>query len=199
MEFFTVLVWATVILIMFLSKMKAFQDVLAAIIMGTIFLIVNADAVFANFKCYKVFVVLRHSLRKDCFSAFALALGCLLLHGAWPDAAAPGVMLHLASLAAWILVGVQTSPVVSCGLWAGGRNQMTKMQLGLRILAQAAGCMIAFAGFALYYSFRLPGEGPFNHFFGLQSMGGAVVTFCATVAQIHAHDARREIAAAKAE
>eukprot|EP00913_Durusdinium_trenchii_P002727 g2523.t1 len=65
--------------------------------------------------------------------------------------------------------GVQTNPLLSAGLWAGGRNQMTKVQLFLRILAQVAGSVIAFAAFGLYYSFRFPGEGPFSHFLGLES------------------------------
>ncbi|CAJ1433896.1 unnamed protein product, partial [Effrenium voratum] len=147
MEFFTILVWATVILIMFLAKLKAFQDVLIAVILGTLMLVANADFFFSRFRMYKIYVVLRKSLFKDVVGAAGLGLFCLALHGMWPEAKGPGVALHLASLAAWVSCGVQTSPLLSAGLWAGGRNQMTKVQLLLRILAQVAGSIIAFAGF----------------------------------------------------
>mmetsp|Transcript_10630 Transcript_10630/g.31211 ORF Transcript_10630/g.31211 Transcript_10630/m.31211 type:complete len:218 (+) Transcript_10630:65-718(+) len=190
MEFFTVLVWGTVILIMFLAKLKVAQDVLVAIILLTIMAICNADTLLSGFRFYKIFVVLRKSLMKDCFSAASLALVCLTVHGMWPDARAPGVALHIASLAAWVACGVQTSPLISCGLWAGGRNQMTKIQLMLRIGAQVTGSILAFAMFGLYYSFRFPGEGPFRHFFGLESTCGALVAFVASVLHIRARDAR---------
>ncbi|CAE7894847.1 pppA, partial [Symbiodinium microadriaticum] len=64
MEFFTILVWATVILIMFLAKLKAFQDVLIAIILGTLMMIANADFFFSHFRIYKIYRVLRRSLLK---------------------------------------------------------------------------------------------------------------------------------------
>lgn len=190
MEFFTVLVWATVILIMFLAKLKAFQDVLIAVILGTMMLVANADYFFSHFRVYKIYIVLRKSLLHDVLGATGLGFGCLALHGMWPEARAPGVMLHLASLAAWVACGVQTNPMLSAGLWAGGRNQMTKAQLLLRILAQAAGFVIAFAAFGLYYSFRFPGKGPFEHFLGLESICSAAVTFAASVAHIRARDAQ---------
>ncbi|CAE8592125.1 unnamed protein product, partial [Polarella glacialis] len=126
MEFFTVLVWATVILIMFLSKLKASQDVLIALILGTMMLVGNADFFFSHFRFYKIYFVLRKSLLKDVVGACSLGLGCLAAHGQWPEARSPGAALHLASLAAWVLLGVQTSPLLSAGLWAGGKNQMTK-------------------------------------------------------------------------
>mmetsp|Transcript_7263 Transcript_7263/g.22740 ORF Transcript_7263/g.22740 Transcript_7263/m.22740 type:complete len:217 (+) Transcript_7263:91-741(+) len=190
MEFFTVLVWFTVMLIMFLAKLKVAQDVLVAIILLTIMVICNADSLFANFRWYKIYFVLRRSLMKDCASAGSLALACLAVHGVWPDARAPGVALHLASLAAWVTCGLQTSPVVSCGLFVGGRNQMTKIQLMLRILAQVTGGILAFASWGLYYSFRFPGQGPFEHFFSLESVCGAAVTFAASVLHIRARDAQ---------
>ncbi|CAE7238377.1 pppA, partial [Symbiodinium sp. KB8] len=65
MEFFTILVWATVILIMFLAKLKAFQDVLIAIILGTLMMIANADFFFSHFRIYKIYRVLRRSLLKE--------------------------------------------------------------------------------------------------------------------------------------
>uniref|UniRef100_A0A7S0B5G7 Uncharacterized protein n=1 Tax=Pyrodinium bahamense TaxID=73915 RepID=A0A7S0B5G7_9DINO len=188
MEFFTVVVWATVILIMFLAKLKAMQDVLIAIILIIIMAICNADSLLANFHFYKVFVVFRWALLRDCICAVFLTLGWLGVHGAWPEARAPGILLHLSALAPWVLCGVQSSPVVSCGLWAGGRNQMTKIQLMLRILAQVTGTILAFAVFGLYYSFRFPGEGPFRHFFGLESVCSAGVTFVASVLHIRALD-----------
>ncbi|CAE7213164.1 pppA [Symbiodinium natans] len=190
MEFFTILVWATVILIMFLAKLKAFQDVLIAIILGTLMMIANADFFFSHFRIYKIYKVLRRSLLKDVIGASALGLLCLSLHGLWPEAKGPGVALHLASLAAWVVCGIQTHPLLSAGLWAGGRNQMTKVQLFLRVLAQAAGSIIAFAVFGLYWSFRFPGEGPFSHFLGLESACSAAVTFAASVAHIRVRDAQ---------
>jgi len=197
MEFFTILVWATVILIMFLAKLKAFQDVLIAIILGTIMMVANADFFFAHFRIYKNYIVLRRSLFKDVVGAAVLGTGCLALHGLWPDAKGPGIALHLASLAAWVGCGVQTNPLLSAGLWAGGRNQMNKVQLLLRILAQVAGSIIAFAAFGLYYSFRFPGEGPFSHFLGLESACSAGATFLATVAHIRVRDAQSQKELAK--
>merc|ERR1719401_3140738 len=121
---------------------------------------------------------------QDCFGTAGLSLFCLGLHGQWHDARWPGALLHLSTLAAWAACGVQTGPMVSCGIWAGGKNQMTKIQLMLRIIAQATGSILAFAVFGLYFSFRFPGEGPFSHFFGLESLGAAVVAFVASVAHI---------------
>merc|ERR1712151_641369 len=105
----------------------------------TIMGIVNADALFAHFRIYKVFVILRRTLLKDCLAAMSVLLACLIVHGFKPEARAPGVAVHIAALASWALNGVQTSPLVSCALWIGGRNLMTKNQLLLRILAQVAG------------------------------------------------------------
>mmetsp|Transcript_89049 Transcript_89049/g.232171 ORF Transcript_89049/g.232171 Transcript_89049/m.232171 type:complete len:214 (-) Transcript_89049:67-708(-) len=200
MEFFTVLVWATVILIMFLSKLKAAQDVLIAIILGTIFAIANADYLFAKFRFYKVYVVLRRALWQDCWGSGVLSLLCLAIHYQWHEASWPGALLHLSSLAAWTLGGVQTGPMVSCALWAGGKNQMTKIQLMLRIISQAAGSIIAFAVFGLYYSFAFPGEGPFSHFFGLESLAAAALVFATSVVQIRHREAKiREQIASKSQ
>eukprot|EP00443_Scrippsiella_acuminata_P121066 CAMPEP_0115663542 /NCGR_PEP_ID=MMETSP0272-20121206/47893_1 /TAXON_ID=71861 /ORGANISM="Scrippsiella trochoidea, Strain CCMP3099" /LENGTH=186 /DNA_ID=CAMNT_0003101891 /DNA_START=149 /DNA_END=709 /DNA_ORIENTATION=+ len=186
---------------MFLSKLKAFQDVMIALILGAIFAICNADSIFARFRFYKVFIALRKPLQKDCASTVGLSLLCLALHGQWHEARWPGAALHLSSLAAWALYGVQTGPMVSCGIWAGGKNQMTKIQLMLRIIAQATGSVLAFAIFGLYFSFRFPGEGPFSHFFGLESLGAAVVAFIASVAHIRHREQhlRSEAAAAKTQ
>merc|ERR1719401_613435 len=148
----------------------------------------NADFFFAKFRFYKIYIVLRRSLLKDFVSAASVSLFCLALHGMWPDAYAPGVALHFSSLAAWVACGVQTSPMVSCGLWAGGKNQMTKMQLFLRLSVQLAGIVLAFAIFGLYFSFRFPGEGPFRHFFGTGSLCGAGITFVTSVAHIRFRD-----------
>mmetsp|Transcript_72761 Transcript_72761/g.162899 ORF Transcript_72761/g.162899 Transcript_72761/m.162899 type:complete len:205 (-) Transcript_72761:19-633(-) len=184
MEFFTVVVWATVILIMFLAKLKAAQDVMIAIILSIIMVVANADTLFSSFRFYKVFIVFRWALLRDLATAVCLTLAWLLVHGAFPEARAPGVLLHLSALAPWVLCGVQSSPLVSCGLWAGGRNQMTKVQLMLHIAAQVAGSVLAFCAFGLYYSFRFPGEGPFRHFFGLESLAAAAVTFAMSVVHI---------------
>eukprot|EP00441_Pelagodinium_beii_P018328 CAMPEP_0197665714 /NCGR_PEP_ID=MMETSP1338-20131121/60214_1 /TAXON_ID=43686 ORGANISM="Pelagodinium beii, Strain RCC1491" /NCGR_SAMPLE_ID=MMETSP1338 /ASSEMBLY_ACC=CAM_ASM_000754 /LENGTH=186 /DNA_ID=CAMNT_0043244601 /DNA_START=36 /DNA_END=596 /DNA_ORIENTATION=- len=177
-------------MIMFLAKLKAFQDVLIAIILGTIMLVANADFFFSHFRLYKIYVVLRHALLKDVVGSATLGLVCLAVHGLWPEASAPWVALHLTALAAWALCGIQANPMVSVGLWAGGKNQMTKAQLLLRILAQAAGSVIAFAAFGLYYSFRFPGEGPFGHFLGIGSACSAAVTFAGSVAHIRVIDAQ---------
>jgi len=139
MELFTVLVWATVILIMFLSKLKAAQDVLIAVILGSIMAIMNADLLFARLRIYKIYLVLRKLLLKECLTSAVLSFVCLMLHGMWPEAVAPGILLHISSLAAWVSQGVQTSPVVSSGLWLGGQNVMTKNQLVLHVLAHCTG------------------------------------------------------------
>mmetsp|Transcript_11405 Transcript_11405/g.17202 ORF Transcript_11405/g.17202 Transcript_11405/m.17202 type:complete len:214 (-) Transcript_11405:121-762(-) len=181
MEFFTVLVWATVILIMFLSKLKAAQDVLVALILGTLFAIANADYLFSHFRFYKIFVVLRKELLKDTVVTGALSLFCLALHYNWHEAAWPGILLQFLTLAVWIATGAQPGPMVSLGIWAGGKNQMTKIQLMLRMVAQTAGNIVAFASFGLYYSFAFPGEGPFSHFFGLESNLAAGLVLIMTV------------------
>jgi len=200
MQFFTVLVWGTVILIMFLSKLKAFQDVLVAIILLCLFAIFNADQIFGNFKFYKIYVILKSALKKDCFGMFVLSLLCLAIHGQWHDARWPGALLHLSTLAAWAASGVQAGPMVSCGLYAGGKNQMTRIQLMLRVAAQATGGALAFAAFGLYYSFRFPGEGPFTHFFGLESLLAAIAVFGASVVSIRHREAKtRTEMAAKAQ
>lgn len=188
------------ILIMFLSKLKAFQDVLIALILGAIFAICNADSFFSRFRFYKIYIGLRKPLFKDCMSTVALSLFCLAIHGQWHEARWPGAALHLSSLAAWAACGVQSGPMVSCGIWAGGKNQMTKIQLMLRIIAQATGSVLAFAIFGLYFSFRFPGEGPYSHFCGLESLGGAIVAFVASVVHIrHREQHLREAAATKAQ
>lgn len=190
MEIFTILVWFTVILIMFLAKLKATQDVLIAMIMMTIMAIVNADALFSKFRFYKVYLVLRKPLGADCQYSFFQALFCLVLHGIWPEARGPGILLHILSFVAWVQYGVQTSPMVTCGIWYGGTNQLTKIQLGLRLAAQWAGGFIAFAMFGLWYSFRFPGEGPFGHIFCLEGAVCAAATFGASILHIRHYEAR---------
>ncbi|OLQ08223.1 hypothetical protein AK812_SmicGene8302 [Symbiodinium microadriaticum] len=71
-------------------------------------------------------------------------------------------------------------------------RRLVVVQLFLRILAQAAGSVIAFAVFGLYWSFRFPGEGPYSHFLGLESACSAAVTFAASVAHIRVRDAQAE-------
>eukprot|EP00811_Abedinium_folium_P007292 NODE_16727_length_980_cov_12.078546.p1 GENE.NODE_16727_length_980_cov_12.078546~~NODE_16727_length_980_cov_12.078546.p1 ORF type:complete len:210 (+),score=27.84 NODE_16727_length_980_cov_12.078546:110-739(+) len=182
LEMVTILVWFTVILIMFFSKLKALQDVLIMTLMSIGMLIYNADSLFAHTRSYKVYVVLKRSLRADCGGATAAALICLLLHGMWPDASWPGAAMHLSSFVLWLAGSTQTSPVLSCGIYLGGKNLMTRSQLRLRVGAQVVGMMLAFAMFGLYYSFQFPGEGPFNHIFGLESCAGAAATFCVAAA-----------------
>jgi hypothetical protein len=184
MELFTILVWGTVIFIMFMAKLKALQDVLVALILLLLMAIWNADALFQNFRLYKVYVVLKASLKKDLCGPGLIAFGCLVLHGFWPDAWLPGVLLHLSGLAAWTVCRVQTNPMVSCGLWAARRNQLTTNQLLLRVVAQLTGATLAFAIFGLYYSFRFPGVGPFAHIVSIESLVSALVTFGGSVAHI---------------
>eukprot|EP00927_Polykrikos_kofoidii_P077682 TRINITY_DN74599_c0_g1_i1.p1 TRINITY_DN74599_c0_g1~~TRINITY_DN74599_c0_g1_i1.p1 ORF type:complete len:246 (+),score=40.55 TRINITY_DN74599_c0_g1_i1:65-739(+) len=191
MDFFTVLVWGTVILIMFLAKLKAAQDVQVVIILSIIMFICNADSIMGRLRVYKIYLVLKSALRKDCLSASGVALGCLVLHGVWPDARAPGVLLHLAAVAAWVTLGVQTSPLVSCGIYLGGRNQMTKTQMFLRVGAQVVGSVLAFAVFGLYFSFRFPGEGPYRHIVSLESLFSALVAFVASVVLVKRQESER--------
>merc|ERR1712217_40923 len=150
-------------------------------IMGIIMAICNADYLFSNFRFYKVFIVLRKVLFRDLVSATVLALGCLTLHGFAPDMRAPGVALHIAAFIAYVFGDVQTSPVVSLGLWAGGRNQMTKIQVMLRVGTQITANALAFLLFGLFWSFRHPGEGPYKTFLSLESVSGMVFTFVASV------------------
>lgn len=197
MAFFTVLVWATVIFIMFLSKLKQVQDLMVVSFFGIMMIICNADALFSKMKIYKIFIVLRQALLKDCFSAFALVLGCLLVHGVWPEAIWPGIALHPLAIAAWIASGSQVSPLISCGLYVGGRNQMTRSQLHLRVAAQLAGSIMALLAFAFYHSFAPPGEGPFAHFFGMESAVSSFITFASCVGLIK-HREGKDLAASKA-
>mmetsp|Transcript_57367 Transcript_57367/g.136356 ORF Transcript_57367/g.136356 Transcript_57367/m.136356 type:complete len:207 (-) Transcript_57367:174-794(-) len=157
MEIFTVLVWATVILIMFLAKLKAAQDVLVIVILSGIMLVVNADQLFQNRRWYKVFRVIRKSLTKDFFGAFLVIFSCLVMGGFW----APHVLSAL-SVAAWAGLGIQVSPMVSCGLYRGGKNQMTTVQLMLRVGTQVAGGL---SGLLLLYLLRswFPREELFSH------------------------------------
>uniref|UniRef100_A0A7S1FFQ3 Uncharacterized protein n=1 Tax=Noctiluca scintillans TaxID=2966 RepID=A0A7S1FFQ3_NOCSC len=188
MEIFTVVVWGTVILIMFLSKLKAFQDCLIAIIIGTIMLIMNADVFFSRLRMYKVYFVIKGVLKWDLGVSFAVVLGCLILHGIWPEAYWPGVLMHLLAFGAWIGLKVQASPLLTLGLYFGGRNQMTRTQMILHLMAQVGGITLAFVGFSLWYSFKYPGEGPFHHFFGIGSACAAIAVFLLSVAMIRVQD-----------
>merc|ERR1712137_1463724 len=113
----------------------------------------------------KVFVVLRSALKKDFFATFLLALSCLVYHGLRPHESVPGIALHVCSLAIWAFRGAQASPLLSCGIFVGGTNQMKRHELTLRIFSEICGLLLSFAIFGLYYSFRLPGDGPFNILF----------------------------------
>merc|ERR1712217_95964 len=127
---------------------------------------------------------------RDLVSATVLALGCLTVHGFAPDMRAPGVALHIAAFIAYVFGDVQTSPVVSLGLWAGGRNQMTRIQVMLRVLTQLAGNALAFLLFGLFWSFRPPGEGPYKTFLSLESIAGMTLTFGASFLAIKKRDAK---------
>merc|ERR1712039_224107 len=85
---------------------------------------------------------------------------------------------------------VQTNPMVSIGIWLGGKNTMTKIQLMLRFVAQFAGNVLAFCLFGLWYSFRFPGEGPFSHILSVESICAAVITLCAAAAYQLSRDVR---------
>eukprot|EP00811_Abedinium_folium_P011602 NODE_20746_length_783_cov_9.193598.p1 GENE.NODE_20746_length_783_cov_9.193598~~NODE_20746_length_783_cov_9.193598.p1 ORF type:complete len:210 (-),score=36.51 NODE_20746_length_783_cov_9.193598:74-703(-) len=191
LEIVTILVWFTVILIMFISKLKALQDFLIVTIMGIGMLIYNADALFAHTHCYKVYFVLKKRIRADFWGTTAITLLCLLLHGGWPDASWPAVIMHASSFAPWLTSNAQTSPVLSCGIYVGGKNLMTRVQVMIRVGAQLVGMLLAFTIFGLYYSFQFPGEGPFNHIFGLESCASAAATFCAAAAHTRWAQARR--------
>jgi len=180
LEIFTIVVWGTAILIMFLAKLKAMQDVYVGIVLAVILAIINADTFFAKFKIYKMYMVLRRALFKDFVGTALISVCCLGLHGHWPEANAPGAILHLSALGVWLASGVQASPMVSTALYFGGRNLMTKHQLWLRACAQVCGFLIAFAAFGLYYSFALPGEGPFQHIISPVSILSALATFGGT-------------------
>merc|ERR1711869_179948 len=75
-------------------------------------LIVNADQVFSRFYFYKVYFVLRKTLKRDCFTAMFLMFLCLVLHRVYPEAYLPGIFLHAASVAIFYATGVQTNPMV---------------------------------------------------------------------------------------
>merc|ERR1719265_1483881 len=49
-------------------------------------LIVNADHLFSRMRWYKIYVALKKILKQDCASSGSLVLGCLLVHGAFPEA-----------------------------------------------------------------------------------------------------------------
>lgn len=177
----TVLVWTTIIAIMFLSKLKAAQDFLVCGIMLICVLIANADHIFSGFRWYKIFVVLRVSIQLDCACAITVTGGCLILHALWPDSCLPGVAMHLLAFGMWVFCEFQATPFVSYGLYVGGKNFMTKVQLFLRFGAQIAGMALALLIFALVYSFKFPGLDPFNHFLGWESLLGAVASWFASM------------------
>lgn len=192
LEIFTIVVWFTAILIMFLAKLKAMQDVYVSTVLAVILAIVNADTFFAKFKIYKMYMVLRKALFKDFLATALISTCCLITHGQWPETNLPGAILHLAALGVWLGNEVQASPMVSCALYLGGRNQMTRHQLWLRAGAQVCGFLIAFAAFGLYYSFALPGEGPFKHIVSPMSCLSAIGTFGATFGRIRQVEKARD-------
>jgi len=177
MQLFTVIVWMTVILIMFLSKLKAAQDIMVAIIIVIMIGIFNADDLFGNFRWFKVYKVLKWSLCNDMCSAAGVTFFFLVVHGFCPDSNAPGALLHLAAVAVWFVKDIHTSPLVTAGIWAGGKNMMTRLQLYLRVAAQVIGAVLSFCVFGLYYSFRFPGIHPFDHMISVVSLISAAATF----------------------
>lgn len=189
-EIVIVLTWLTVCSIMFLAKLKAMQDIIIVSIMLIIFGIVNADALFSHLRVYKVFVVLRRVLLKECICAACCTLACLVAHGIVPEARAPGIALPFLCLAVWAKSGVQVSPVVSLGLWAGGTNMMTKVQMGLRFAAQGAGTALALLAFALFYSFRFPNNGPFEHFLSVEAACATFMVFAGAGLVVRRKDAK---------
>lgn len=189
--------WGLLFLVMNWGKLNTIQGLLLLAIGFVVQVISSADILFAQMRIYKVYIILRRALLLDCLSAHLLTLTCLMLHGRWPDARIPGVMLHLFAVLAWASGGVQANPMVSCGIWAGGRNQMTRNQLLLRMVAQMTGTIIAFAVFASYLSFKFPGGGPAvllfacTHIFTSASLASAVVTFATSFLLIRMHDMSR--------
>eukprot|EP00438_Fugacium_kawagutii_P010202 Skav234234 [mRNA] locus=scaffold1464:358427:364196:+ [translate_table: standard] len=174
--------------------------------------VANADFFFAHFRIYKNYIVLRRSLLKEQRQTETPSCSHVIsgMHGLWPDAKGPGIALHLASLAAWVGCGVQTNPLLSAGLWAGGRNQMNKAAMWS--VARAAARLIGYSALGhfafifqwpgLYYSFRFPGEGPFRPVCRLPEPLRTYeivteVTFAATVAHIRVRDAQSQKELAK--
>merc|ERR1719263_722442 len=153
-------------------------------------LVVNADTLLAKFRFYKIYFVLRKTLQKDFLYSLLLMGGCLVLHRIFPEATWPGCALHLGAAAAWIASGLQTSPLVSLALYVGGKNQMTRVQLMLRLAAQSVGTFLALSIFGFYYSFRRTWRGPFYKFFCIESFLTAAVVFFGCVGYIRSMEAK---------
>mmetsp|Transcript_62987 Transcript_62987/g.99543 ORF Transcript_62987/g.99543 Transcript_62987/m.99543 type:complete len:209 (-) Transcript_62987:39-665(-) len=195
MQFFTVLVWTTIIAVMFLSKLKAAQDVMLATIMALILLIVNADTLFKGYRFYSVYRVLSKMLHKECYVAGSSMLACLIMHRYFPESKIPGMLFHLAAVVTYLVFGVQTTPMVSGGLLVSGTNQMKTNHFWMHVIAQGVGILLAATLFGFYYSFRFPRQGPFHHFFCWESACASFVPFIAAVA----HARREKAAVAKKE
>merc|ERR1711862_931025 len=120
---------------MFLSKLKAFQDVLMCCMAALIMLMFNIDQVLSHFpRIYKSHIALKRQLKKECQWAGSLMFLCLVWHRIFPEAFAPGVAFHIFAIPAYFIVNVQTTPMISCGLWLGEKNRMTKNQLLLHTM-----------------------------------------------------------------
>lgn len=134
-------IWATVIVIMFLSKMKTSQDVIAALVMALIFFIANLDNMFARYKSYKVFTVLKPSLYAEARgSAVCVAVAVALeLSLEW----SPGWIYPCCAFAIHSWNGRHCHPMLTLGVWAGSPNLLTKKHAIYYIGAQTCGAALS--------------------------------------------------------
>eukprot|EP00397_Hematodinium_sp_SG-2012_P064727 GEMP01092122.1.p1 GENE.GEMP01092122.1~~GEMP01092122.1.p1 ORF type:complete len:208 (+),score=53.39 GEMP01092122.1:179-802(+) len=151
-------IWATVITIMFLSKMKTSQDIIAALFFLLIFFLANLDNLFARYQSYKVFRVLKPALIAEAKWAavcVAVAVGLELSPLAW----SPGWIYPCCAFTIHFLLGRHCHPMLILGSWAGARNLLTKKQASYYIGAQLCGgalsaLALAFA-WAVYHDLQI--------------------------------------------
>eukprot|EP00397_Hematodinium_sp_SG-2012_P065861 GEMP01096962.1.p1 GENE.GEMP01096962.1~~GEMP01096962.1.p1 ORF type:complete len:179 (+),score=31.84 GEMP01096962.1:146-682(+) len=111
-------IWATVITIMFLSKMKTSQDIIAALFFLLIFFLANLDNLFARYQSYKVFRVLKPALIAEAKWAavcVAVAVGLELSPLAW----SPGWIYPCCAFTIHFLLGRHCHPmlILGSGMW----------------------------------------------------------------------------------
>jgi hypothetical protein len=145
MSVFTTLVWASVIFIMGLSKMKSNAACGRAFFFFIIAFLWNMETMFSQYRWYKIYYASRSFLRKDAIAAFVFTVATI--HGLpfW------GVLLAHGAAAAW---GAHLQPAGRIAALHAG-NQITATQRNILLSGQAFG---AFTGGVFYFLCHLFAE-----------------------------------------
>jgi hypothetical protein len=145
MSIFTTLVWASVIFIMGLSKMKSNAACGRAFLFFIIAFLWNMETMFGYTRWYKIYYASRHFLRKDAIAAFIFTV--VTIHGLpfW------GVLLAHGAAAKW---GAHLQPAGRIAALHAG-NQISATQRNILLGGQAFG---AFTGGVFYFLCHLFAE-----------------------------------------